>query len=518
MIKKPLLIFLYCFLLIVSCEEPPLDVKPNIIYVLADDLGYGDINIYNSDGKIKTPNIDQFAREGMMFTDAHTSSSVCSPTRYGILTGRYNWRSKLKKSVLGGTSKALIPKDRTTVGSLLKNNGYQTAFIGKWHLGWNWGLIDSSYYDDRVDIEKIDFNMEISHSPNDLGFQYSYGHNGSLDMPPYVYVENKKITAKIDRVTEDKGDYSWFRKGPTAEDFFHEKVTPHFFSKAFSYIEEKVGNEEPFFLYLPLPSPHTPILPTEKWLGKSGLNEYADFVMQIDHHMGKLNKLIKDLDVSDNTIIIFTSDNGCSPEANFELLADKGHHPSGIYRGYKAGIFEGAHRVPFIVKWPKKIIPGSVSDKIICTTDLMATCADLLNIELKDNEAEDSFSMIPLFSTQTENEFKRDFTIHHSINGSFAIRKDDYKFIFTNTSGGWSYPRAWDDEGANLPKFQLYNLKDDPSETTNLYGKYPEIENQLIEHFKFAIKSGRTTVGESQKNDLSYPSKEIWDPLSIFEN
>ena len=221
--ENPLLIFLYCFLLVVSCEKHPSDVKPNIIYVLADDLGYGDINIYNSNGKIKTPNIDQLASEGIMFSDAHTSSSVCTPTRYGILTGRYNWRSKLKKSVLGGTSKALIPKDRSTVATLLKNNGYETAFIGKWHLGWNWGLIDSSYYEDRVDIEKIDFNKEITHSPNDLGFQYSYGHNGSLDMPPYVYVENKKITAKIDRVIEDKGEYSWFRKVQLLKIFFMKK-------------------------------------------------------------------------------------------------------------------------------------------------------------------------------------------------------------------------------------------------------------------------------------------------------
>ena len=221
--KNPLLIFLYCFLILVSCEKHPLDVKPNIIYVLADDLGYGDINIYNSNGKIKTPNIDQLAREGMMFSDAHTSSSVCSPTRYGILTGRYNWRSKLKKSVLGGTSKALIPEDRTTVGSLLKNNGYQTAFIGKWHLGWNWGLIDSSYYEDRVDIEKIDFNKEITHSPNDLGFQYSYGHNGSLDMPPYVYVENKKLLLKLTESLKIKENTHGLEKVRLLKIFFMKK-------------------------------------------------------------------------------------------------------------------------------------------------------------------------------------------------------------------------------------------------------------------------------------------------------
>ena len=187
--KKSVLLFCVVFLsFFISCEKKIIDEKPNIIYVLADDLGYGDINVFFQNGKIKTPHIDQLANEGMIFTDAHTSSSVCTPTRYGILTGRYNWRSKLKKSVLGGNSKALISKKRTTVASFLKNNNYKTAFIGKWHLGWNWGLVDSTFYEDRVDIGKIDFNADITHSPNDLGFDYAYGHNGSLDMPPYVYV------------------------------------------------------------------------------------------------------------------------------------------------------------------------------------------------------------------------------------------------------------------------------------------------------------------------------------------
>ena len=441
--KKTFFYILITHLCFISCNQKYDLKKPNIIYVLADDLGYGDIKVFNTNGKINTPYIDQLASEGMIFTDAHSSSSVCTPTRYGILTGRYNWRSKLKKSVLNGTSKALISKKRTTIASLLKNNGYSTGFIGKWHLGWNWSLIDSTYYEDRVNLEKIDFTKNITHGPNDLGFDYSYGHSGSLDMPPYVYVENEKITGKINRVIEDKGEYSWFRKGPTADDFIHDQVTPHFFNKAHEFIKEKFEENKPFFLYLPLPSPHTPILPTKDWKGKSGLNEYADFVMQIDHHMGELNNLLKELNISENTMIIFTSDNGCSPEANFKLLAEKDHYPSGPYRGFKAGIFEGAHRVPFIIKWPKKIIPGSVSEKTICTTDFMGTLADILNVKLDDDEGVDSFSMLPLFSKESELNYGREFTIHHSINGSFAIRKDDFKFIFTNDSGGWGYPRAW---------------------------------------------------------------------------
>ena len=515
--KKTFFYLLISHLCFISCNQKYDFIKPNIIYVLDDDLGYGDIKVFNTNGKINTPNIDQLAREGMIFTDAHSSSSVCTPTRYGILTGRYNWRSKLKKAVLNGTSKALISKKRTTIASLLKNNGYNTGFIGKWHLGWNWSLRDSTYYEDRVKLEKIDFTNNITHGPNDLGFDYSYGHSGSLDMPPYVYVENEKITGKINRIIEDKGEYSWFRKGPTAEDFIHDQVTPHFFKKAHEFIKEKHEENQPFFLYLPLPSPHTPILPIEGWKGKSGLNEYADFVMQIDHHVGELNDLIEELNISENTMIVFTSDNGCSPEANFKLLAEKDHYPSGPYRGFKAGIFEGAHRVPFIIKWPKKIIPGSVSKKTICTTDFMGTIADILNLELDDDEGVDSFSMLPLFSKESELNYQREFTIHHSINGSFAIRKGDFKFIFTNDSGGWSYPRPWSKDGEGLPKFQLYNLKTDPGETKNLYGNFPEIESNLIDLFKKAITNGRTTVGDIQKNDLNFPSKEEWNPLLIFK-
>ena len=349
------LLFLSIFMFL-SCRQELVSAAPNIIYILADDLGYGDLGAFNHAGKIKTPHLDQMARQGMIFTDAHTSSSVCTPTRYGILTGRYNWRSPLKKSVLSGTSRALIPQDRTTVASFLKSNGYHTAFIGKWHLGWDWALKDSAFQDspikDREIFEKIDFSKKITNSPNGLGFDYAYGHCGSLDMPPYVYVENEKITAQVENITERKGNYHWWRKGPTANDFDHERVTPHLFDKAETYVTEMNEKGKPFFLYLPLPSPHTPILPTGEWKGKSGLNPYADFVMQIDHRVGKLNGLLDQLGISENTMVIFTSDNGCSPQAKFEVLGEKGHDPSGVFRGHKADIFEGGHRVPFIVKWP----------------------------------------------------------------------------------------------------------------------------------------------------------------------
>ena len=507
--------------MLLSCRHENSWVPPNILSVLADDLGYGDLGAFNREGKIKTPHLDKLAKQGMIFTDAHTSSSVCTPTRYGILTGRYNWRSPLKRGVLTGTSRALIPQNRTTVASFLKSNGYDTAFIGKWHLGWNWALKDTAFQNTTIKnqeiFEKIDFSKKITNGPNNLGFNYAYGHCGSLDMPPYVYVENEMISAPVHNITERKGDYHWWRKGPTADDFDHEKVTPHLFDKAEAYINQMSGKGNPFFLYLPLPSPHTPILPTEQWKGKSGLNPYADFVMQIDHRMGRLNRLLNQLGISENTMVIFTSDNGCSPQAKFDVLGEKGHDPSGVFRGHKADIFEGGHRVPFIVKWPRKIKAGSVCHKTICTTDLLATCADILGKTLKDKEGEDSFSMMPLFSEETKNQYKRSFTIHHSINGSFAIRKGAYKFIFCPGSGGWSFPRPSKNEIEGLPKFQLYNLKEDPEEKNNLYGKYPKVEGELIALFTTAIQNGRTTPGIPQKNFGSHFTSKKWEPLAVFE-
>lgn len=500
-----------------TCFSQKKDLKkPNIIYVLADDLGYGDISVYNENSKIPTPNIDKFAFEGIKFTDAHSSSSVCTPTRYSILTGRYNWRSKLKSGVVNGNSRALIPPSRTTVASLLQQKGYTTAFIGKWHLGWDWALknpaISKGKRFNAKDFENIDFSKPIKNGPNEVGFEYAYGHSGSLDMAPYVYVENGLPTKIPNTTTINNGRYSRWRKGPTASDFIHDDVTPNFFRKSFKYIQEKSKGENPFFLYLALPSPHKPILPTKEWQGKSGLNPYGDFVMMLDAYMGQLEKVIKEAGIEENTIVIFTSDNGSSPGANFKEMAQKGHHPSYIYRGHKADIFEGGHRVPFIVKWPQEIVKGITSDEIICTTDFMATCANLVGYSLQDNEGEDSYDMTPLFKQVKLNKPIREATIHHSINGSFAIRKDDWKLIMCPDSGGWSFPKPNNKKAIDsLPKYQLYNLKNDPSETKNLYAsnteKVAELKILLIKQ----ITEGRSTSGIPQKNDdaINFKWKQI---------
>ncbi|MBD0833290.1 sulfatase family protein [Aestuariibaculum sediminum] len=488
---------------------------PNIIYVLADDLGYGDISAYNKNSHIETKYLDQMISDGLMFTDAHTSSAVCTPTRYGIITGRYNWRSKLKSSVLTGNSKALIKPTKSTVASMLKNQGYHTTFIGKWHLGWDWALLDPNAPEkpgwNAEDFNNIDFSKPITNGPKELGFEYSYGHSGSLDMAPYVYVENGMPTQVPDTMSGNSSKFSWWRKGPTSKDFIHEDVTPNFFRRSFNYIEEQSKTNEPFFLYLALPSPHTPILPTKAWQGKSNLNPYGDFVMMVDDYMGRLLKTVKDAGIEDNTLIVFTSDNGCSPAADITGMEQLGHYPSDVYRGHKADIFEGGHRVPFIVKWPKKIKKGIVSNEIICTTDFMATAADIVNYKLEDHEAEDSYSILPLFKKPNPKKPLREATVHHSINGSFAIRQGDWKLIMCPGSGGWSYPKPENEEVIKtLPEVQLYNLKTDPGETTNLQANEKEKVKALKTLLISYIKKGRSTPGKPQNNDaIDFEWKQI---------
>lgn len=503
----PFLIIILSFLGIISCKEKREDApkQPNIIVILADDLGYGDIKAFNPESKIPTPFIDQLASEGMIFTDAHTPSAVCTPTRYGFMTGRYNWRSTLKSGVLTGNSTALIPDDRTTIASVLKGQGYNTAFIGKWHLGWNWATVDGDSLTadgwGPNDFENIDFASPVTHNPNDLGFDYAYGHAGSLDMAPYVYVENGKVTAIPDTVTVNKGEYSWWREGPTSPDFDHEKVTPNFFERSIAYIQEQAKEEKPFFLYLALPSPHTPILPPTEWQGKSGLAPYADFMMMIDDYVGKVNKALEDAGIADNTLVIFTSDNGGSPAAGLDVMQAAGHFSSYIYRGHKADIFEGGHRVPFIAKWPAKIQAGTSRSETICLTDLMATGAELSGYELKDNEGEDSYSLVSLFDSDKKVEQFREALVSHSINGSFAIRQGDWKLIMAKGSGGWSFPKPNDPAEAELPDVQLYNLASDPGETKNLQAENPEKVASLKTLLSKYIIEGRSTPGTPQSND-----------------
>lgn len=504
-----------CFLIlafaIISCSPvQETNEKPNIVIILADDMGYGDVSGFNEQSKIITPNIDKLVNEGVSFTDAHTSSAVCTPTRYSILTGRYNWRSTLKNGVLSGYSKALIEEDRLTLPKFLQQQGYITAFTGKWHLGWDWAIADEdSMSRNNLNARPtVDFSKPVKNGPGKRGFDYSFGFSGSLDMAPYVWVENDMPTAVPTKYTVDTGKQTWWRKGLTGDDFIHEQVLPEVTEKTIRFIDEHAGTGRPVFVYMALPAPHTPILPTKEFQGKSGLdNAYPDFVLMVDDVVGQVTEALERNGIAQNTILIFTSDNGCSPQADFEQLASKGHHPNYVFRGHKADIFEGGHHVPLVVRWPAKL-QKDASDQLICTTDFYATFADILNAEFPDDAAEDSYSFAPALNLES-NAVPRTGIVHHSINGSFAYRKGNYKAIFCPGSGGWSAPRPNSNEVDNLPPVQLYDLSTDIGETTNIQQLHPEIVEQYRTELSAIVTNGRSTEGSPQKND----GPEMWRQL-----
>ncbi len=478
------------------CRAAEPASKPNVVYILADDLGYGDVRCLNPAGKIATPNMDRLAAAGMTFTDAHSSSSVCSPTRYGILTGRYNWRSPLKSAVLGGYSRRLIEPGRLTVPALLKQHGYQTACIGKWHLGMDWPLQAGGFAQDYADGWKVDYTKPIQNGPTSVGFDSYFGISASLDMPPYLYIENNRsqVVPTVEK--------TWIRKGPAHADFEAIDVLPSLTQKALAFIDRQAPQAKqgrPFFLYLPLNAPHTPILPTPPWQGKSGINAYADFVMQVDATVGQILDALGRAGVAENTLVIFTSDNGCSPMANFAELAAKGHHPSYHFRGHKADIYDGGHRIPFLVRWPAGVKAGTTSDQLICLTDLLATCAALVGAKLPDHAGEDSVNLLPALLGETTRPL-REAVVHHSVDGSFAIRQGRWKLALCPGSGGWSFPRPGRDDASKLAPVQLYDLAADIGEKNNVQDKHPEVVARLTRLLEQYVADGRSTPGAPQKN------------------
>lgn len=492
--------------------------RPNIVYILADDMGYGDVQCLNPDrGKIATPHMDQVAAEGMIFTDAHTTSSVCTPTRYSILTGRYNWRTKLQWHVLNGYGLPLIQTDRTTVPSFLSENGYTTAMIGKWHLGLDIPTIDGEEAKPAGGLPKkkgkgafptgelsnIDWKGTIQGGPVDLGFDSWFGITASLDFPPYVWIRDRNWIGEGTHVK------AFSRHGPASEDFEAIDVLDKLAAESVEYIST-YESEKPFYIYMPLPSPHTPIVPTEKWQGKSGIGRYGDFMMQTDDLVGQVVKALETKGISENTLLIVTSDNGCSRAANFKALESHGHFASAQYRGSKADLWEGGHRVPFLVKWPAVIKAGSVSGELTCQTDLLATCAEMLGKELPENVGEDSESIFPLF-TGEPTKFSRKGIVHHSVSGHFAYRQGKWKLLLAKGSGGWTAPTEKTlATVADAPEGQLYDLEADPGEQNNLYLTSPEVVDTLMAQLIEDIANGRSTAGPKQENDIPADQIELW--------
>jgi arylsulfatase A-like enzyme len=474
-----------------SNAEEWVSQKPNVVYILCDDLGYGDVQSLNpTRGKIPTPNIDRLAAQGMIFRDAHSASAVCTPSRYSILTGRYNWRTHLQKGVLFGMSEPLIAKDRMTVAEMLKANGYSTACVGKWHLG--------------LDFGKDPLKDPIVDGPLQHGFDEFFGISASLDMPPYAFIEGDRFTEELTATKK------WVREGPAAPSFEAIDVLPALAKRATHFISShkpQPGKQtKPFFVYLPLNSPHTPILPTKEWEGKSGVGPYGDFVMQTDAVVGEVMQAIDDAGLTDSTLLVFTSDNGCSPAAQVDDLERQGHFPSAQFRGYKADIWDGGHRIPYIVRWPNAVKAGSVSDQTVGQIDLFATMCEILGVQKPDNAAEDSVSILPVLRGVATGPV-REAEVHHSIGGHFAIRQGPWKLELCAGSGGWAHPNEKQAHAQNLPPVQLYNLDDDIGETNNVHAQHPEIVERLTRLLEKYIAEGRSTPGAKQKNDVEI---DLW--------
>jgi arylsulfatase A len=497
--------------------------RPNILVILADDLGYGDVGCYNRErGKIPTPNIDRLAAQGMRFTDGHSSSGVCSPSRYTLLTGRYHWRTRLQSGIVGAFGDPLIAPDRVTIGSLAKQQGYRTACIGKWHLGWDWPVSKeqrpllkpatppkdealpaggkaasraATPTGEQVAAWRDIFASPIPGGPIARGFDLYFGTDVP-NWPPYCFIENDRTLGIPGEFLPPAllGNNQANNQGPALKDWKLEHVLPELGVRTVRFIEESAGQGQPFLVYLPLTSPHTPLAVNPEWRDKSGLNLFADFVMETDAVVGKVLDALQKSGVDQNTLVLFTSDNGCAPYIGVRDLEAKGHHPSGPLRGYKADAWEGGHRVPFIVRWPGTVKPGSECAQLVHQADLLRTLAELWNVALSDNAGEDSFSLMPLLKGADTP--IRSNAVSTSIGGTPAVRSGSWKYIAAAGSGGWGKG------GDDAQPVQLYNLADDLGESRNLAAAEPAKVDEMRALLEQLITNGRSTPGPPQRNDV----------------
>jgi arylsulfatase A len=485
--------------------------QPNIVYILADDLGYGDLGCFNPRSKIPTPRIDRLASEGMRFTDAHSPSSVCTPTRYALLTGRYAWRTRLQRNVLGPWDKPLIAPDRLTVGKLLQQHGYATACIGKWHLGQNYATTDGKppVGGAKKALSNVDFTQPIADGPITRGFDHYFG-TIVPNYPPYCFIEDDR-TVGIPSLPMDGANFNI--PGPTVPGWKLEDILPGLTKHAVSWIEDAAKKERPFFLYFSLTSPHYPVVPASEFKGSTSVGAYGDFVHQTDWSIGQILDALERTGVADNTLVIFTSDNGpeITGEVNpgaYDRVQQFGHRSAGDLRGAKRDAWEGGHRVPFIARWPDKIQAGSDSDEVICHVDFLATVAAILGRKLPDNAAEDSVSFLPVLLGQKRQGSIREATVHHSARGKFAIRRGDWVFIDApsgDDNGVHGEPQWLRDERGYTPHTnpgELFNLREDPAQRDNQYSEKPELVRELKSLLEKYRQEGRSTPGALQKNDV----------------
>ena len=490
-------------LLVLSTIAAAAQSKPNIVLIYADDLGYGEVSAYNPDrNKVPTPNIDRLASQGMRFTDAHSSSSVCSPSRYTLLTGRYHWRSRLGPGIVPLWGKPAIEPGRLTLGAMVRSHGYQTAIAGKWHLGWDWKIPqkqraqmsgskekDITATEEHRDFWNKLFSREIKGGPVDRGFDRYFGTDVP-NWPPFCFIENRRTLGIPSEFLPARlfEDNQASQQGPALEDWALEPILPAITDRACAWIGEFAKGGEPFFLYFPMTAPHTPISPNGEWKGRSGLGRYADFMLETDAAVGRVLAAIDEAGIVDDTLVILTSDNGNASYAGGKALEAKGHFPSGPLRGYKFDAWEGGHRVPFLVRWPGKVAAGSRCDQLVHQADLFATVAGIVGHEVPDDAGEDSFSLLPLFEDPSKP--VRPHAISQSPSGTLALRQGPWKMIF-----GPGQMNRKPSAG------HLFHLGDDLGETRDLREEKPERVAELTALVKELIGKGRSTPGAKQDND-----------------
>ena len=499
------------------------DQKPNIIFILADDLGYGDVQALNPDSKIPTPHINSLATQGVLFTNAHSTSSVCSPSRYSFLTGRYSWRTTRKKGVTWVWEGPMIEQGTYTIGQMLKSQGYTTACIGKWHLGLDWPTKDGKPATLQNKGENVDYSKPIQNGPTAHGFDYYFGQEVP-SFPPHAFIENDMVN--VEPTEHWPASQAGGIEGAMAPGWRYEDQMGTLTAKAVQFIKHQTltDRKKPFFLYFPLSAPHTPISPHEKFLGKTAVGRYGDFVFEMDYHIGSVIRLVDSLGISKNTLIIVTSDNGGVNEdgnkyvgAVGSLVKKYGHNSSNSLRGIKSDAWEGGHRIPFIVQW-KGQVPKNVSSNILISqVDMMATFAAIAGVKLPEEVGEDSYNILPMLKDPSRKN-RREFLVTLSGNGILAIQKTDWKLILSSGGGGsWTEPKGGlpelvsNKDGEYWENVQLYNLKDDKGEKHNLASSNPKKVKVLMKILKNYIVNGRSTPGSA------IPIKDLWKEVKWIE-
>jgi arylsulfatase A len=462
-----------------AAEPPPL----NIVILYADDLGYGDLGCFNPDSKIPTPNLDKLAKEGLRLTDCHSSSGICTPSRYALLTGRHHWRDF--HGIDSGFDPSFFKPGQLTLQEMLRKKGYATACIGKWHLGWDWNSIRKPGSPPKSKAhDSFDWSKPFRGGPLDHGFDHYFGDN-VINFPPYTWIENDRVLKVPDitftKTPQNTKEGSWeCREGPGRSDWDFYQVLPTLTKKGVEYIQSRKGNKQPFFLYFPLPSPHAPIVPTDEFDGKSKAGAYGDFVVQTDDSCGRILQALRDSGFGDNTIIFFSADNG--PE-NYAYARDEkfDHWSAEPLRGLKRDIYEGGHRVPGIMKWPGLTKAGSVSDALFAQIDLMATFAHYLGFELPEKSAEDSHDFLPYWKGETP-EPPRTTMVHNTFKDIYAIRHGDWVLINHKSGASRQPSEAWREKHKTPPYTNhpvgLYNIREDIGQRVNLAEENP---NKLAE-------------------------------------